>query len=223
MVRMVSVKKYCKRYSDVVPIEHTFKKHMLMVCPYADYDHKINPIGYKFPESGLKNISYYRNCADVDHYDPLFGDIDFMDEIMYLDYKLIDKALDNSNTMNFLLAFINNKQPLKVLHLVNFWHALIPSKSWNHFCDFINDTSINDGTYLEIHNKNPQESIEFCLNEILKLNLNKFIGVDYSHLNDEPKYVPLKNNVNENIGIIFDSTSNPYGHGDVINENRRSK
>ena len=116
---MVSVKKYCKRYSDVVPIEHTFKKHMLMVCPYADYDHKINPIGYKFPESGLKNISYYRNCDDVDHYDPLFGDIDFMDEIMYLDYKLIDKALNNPNTMNFLLAFINNKQSLKVLHLVN--------------------------------------------------------------------------------------------------------
>ena len=47
--------------------------------------------------------------------------------------------------------------------------------------------------------------------------------MDYSHLDGEPKYVPLKNNVNENIGIIFDSTSNSYGHGDVINENRRSE
>ena len=89
---MASVKKYCKKYSDIVPIEHTFKEHRLMICPYADYDHKINPIGYKFPETGLKNISYYRDCADVDHYDPLFGDIDFIDEILYLDYKLIDKV-----------------------------------------------------------------------------------------------------------------------------------
>ena len=71
--------------------------------------------------------------------------------------------------------------------------------------------------------QNPKDSIDICLGEILKLNLNKFIGIDYSHLDGEPKYVPIKNNVNENIGIIFDSTSNPYGHGDVINENRRSK
>jgi len=99
MVRVAPIKKYCKRYSDIVPIEHTFKEHRLMVCPYADYDHKINPIGYKFPESGLKNISYYRDCTDVDHYDPLFGDIDFMDEVLCLDYKLIDKAIDNPNTM----------------------------------------------------------------------------------------------------------------------------
>ena len=95
--------------------------------------------------------------------------------------------------------------------------------SWDHFCDFISNASINGGTYLEIHNKNPKDSIDICLGEILKLNLNKFIGIDYSHLDGEPKYVPIKNTVNENIGIIFDSTSNPYGHGDVINENRRSK
>ena len=175
---MASVKKYCKRYSDIVPIEHTFKEHRLMICPYADYDHKINPIGYKFPETGLKNISYYRDCADVDHHDPLFGDIDFIDEILYLDYKLIDKAIDNPNTMNFLLSYMNNKQPLKILHLVNFWQALIPSLSWDHFCDFISNASINGGTYLEIHNKNPKDSIDICLEEILKLNLNKFIGID---------------------------------------------
>ena len=41
--------------------------------------------------------------SHISLFPPEFGDIDFMDEIMYLDYKLIDKALNNPNTMNFLL------------------------------------------------------------------------------------------------------------------------
>lgn len=182
------------KYSYIIPFD---REESLMVCPYADKDHYINPKGYKFD---INNVSYYKDCGDVGKMKPTIGKPD-LSKIKFLDYKLTDEVIDDPHVWYFLEEYFSYSHP-KILHLVNFWLPLLPSKVWNAFCEYFNNKKI-DNVFLDIHNKEPIEDVYTCLDEILSLNLNNWIGVDYTHLDNEPKMVAIKNHKNENIGMIL--------------------
>lgn len=195
-------------YSHFVSQNQHELKHRLMISIHNDKKHKVNPIGYKFPTEGIDNISYYRDCSEIHTKNPTIGTIDFIDDIIFLDYKVTDDEFDNDNTYKFLLHFFNNNQESKLLHLVNFYKPIIPSKWWMKFCDFIRKNNFNDGVFLEIFNVFMWSEIiydfEECIDSIFHLNLNKFIGVEYHHIydNDRAKFISFKNPCDKNIGVV---------------------
>ena len=172
-----------------------------MVCPYADKDHWINPKGYKF---ALDNVSYYNECGDVGNVEPTIGEPD-LSNIRYLDYKVCDEL--DELAWQFLDKYFAHPHN-KILHLVNFWKPLIPSKIWDSFCDYFDG---RENVFLDIHNKNPSEDVYVCMEELLKIK-GDWLGIDYTHLDANPKQVAIKNQYNENIGLVLDNPKLwPYG------------
>lgn len=187
------------KYSNIV--EHD-REHRLMVCPHADFDHWVNPKGYKF---NFDHMSYYKECGDVPK-GRMTGNPD-LTNIRFLDYKLTDKVVDNPLVWKFLDKWFELPHN-KILHLVNFWEPLIPSKIWDSFCDYYDG---RENVFLDIHNKNPSESVEICMEELLKIKGN-WLGIDYTHLDANPKQVAIKNQYNENIGLVLENPKLwPYG------------
>ena len=191
------------KYSYIIPFD---RESSLMVCPYADKEHYINPKGFEF---SLNNVSYYKDCGDVGKMEPTVGKPD-LSIVKFLDYKVTDKFVDNPIVWQFIDEYMSYSHP-KILHLVNFWKPLIPSKSWDSFCEYFNNKKF-ENIFLDIHNKEPNEDIEICLDEILSLKLDNWIGVDYTHLDKEPKMVAIKNHKNENIGKVL-KNPNLLPHG----------
>ena len=58
--------------------------------------------------------------------------------VKFLDYKVTDKFVDNPIVWQFIDEYMSYSHP-KILHLVNFWKPLIPSKSWDSFCEYFNN------------------------------------------------------------------------------------
>ena len=195
----------------MLPLKYSYKiehdrETSLMVCPYADKDHWINPKGFQF---SLDNVSYYKQCSDVGKMNPTIGKPD-LSNIKFLDYKLTDEVVDDPFVWKFLEEYFSYPHP-KILHLVNFWKPLLPSKAWDAFCEYFNDKSFSN-VFLDIHNKEPIEDVSVCLEEIISLNLENWLGVDYIHMDENPKMVAIKNHRNENIGVILeDPRIMPFG------------
>jgi hypothetical protein len=198
-------------YSDVtftheVNQKQHLKKHRLMLLDHEDVDHKVNPIDYKFPENDFKKLSYYRDCSEIYYKNSEVGEIDFLDDIIFLDFKVSHKA-KTDNTFKFIEKFFNNYQKTKLLHYVNFFMPLIPSETFDNFCKYFNSKKIKKGCFLEIFNialwKN--ENIDNCLNDLIKINFSNFIGIEYHHIYDDKNAVcvPLKNKKNQNIGRMI--------------------
>ena len=216
MVRMVPLDYSDVTYSHIVNQKQHEFKHRLMILDSEDYENKVNPKNYKFPKHNFDKISYYRDCSEVGFVRPTVDEINFLDDIIFLDFKvrLIEKEI-NENVFNFIHAFLVNEQPTKLLHLVNFNKPLIPSKWWNLFCKFFNDKKF-EGVFIEIFNvMNWTEfSVDFdeCVNLILELNLKNFIGVEYHHIYDNlnAEVLIVKNTEYKNIGkrIYYNPNAN---------------
>ena len=216
-----------KEYSDLthssmVDPKHIELKHRLMILTHGDHECKVNPPGYQFPKNGFDNISYYRDCSEVWDKEPTTGTIDFLDEIAFLDLKVSNNLKDNPNICNFILKYFSNAQETKVFHFVNFYRPLIPSDDWKTFCNWANAFQFRKGVFLEIMNilKYDGEHHDYnkCLEQILKLDTKKFLGVDYHHIinDEEAKFISFKNDS----GIVGETINyNPSSHASWNSKN----
>lgn len=216
MVGMVSLGYSDVTYSHVVDQRQHELKHRLMILDSEDYENKVNPVNYKFPKNNFDNICYYRDCSQVGSVKPTVDKIDFLDDIIFLDFKVRSVEEDiNENVFNFLNAFFKNKQSTKLLHLVNFYRPLIPSKWWTLFCEYLNDKKY-EGVFIEIFNvmhwTKSSIDVDFCASAVLELNFKNFIGVEYHHIydNSNAEIFVIKNENQENISkrIFYNPNSN---------------
>ncbi len=84
---------------------------------------------------------YFWNTCDLIYEEIGKSDIDYWDDVKYLDYKITTSMFDDKKSYNCLENFLTNRQDEKILHIVNTTHeekSLFEFDEWTTLCKIIN-------------------------------------------------------------------------------------
>jgi hypothetical protein len=98
---------------------------------------------------------YYWNNCDLIYKNTGKNDINFWDEVKYLDFKVTTSMFEDEKSFECLKNFLTNRQKEKILHIVNTIHekkSIFEFDEWDKICEIIDNFSTEYLT-IEILNK----------------------------------------------------------------------